>query len=159
MPHFNSTRMLDEYVARFYAPAAQHYRRFREGEYALARALAAWKARVRAAWDGVVLRRLDAPPVRAAYGRCVQVEVAAALNGLDPGEVALELAMMEPDRPPRDEAVYRIPYAGEHGGELPHRYRLELAPHLCGKLDYRIRAYPCHELLTHRFEMGLLRWL
>jgi len=38
------------------------------------------------------------------------------------------------------------------------RYALDLAPELCGKLEYRIRAYPRHKALTHRFEMGLMRW-
>lgn len=38
-------------------------------------------------------------------------------------------------------------------------YALELTPELCGKIEYRIRAYPYHELLTHRFEMGLIKWL
>jgi starch phosphorylase len=30
---------------------------------------------------------------------------------------------------------------------------------MCGKLEYRIRVYPWHELLTHPFEMGMMRWL
>ena len=38
-------------------------------------------------------------------------------------------------------------------------FALELDPELCGKLGYRIRAYPCHELLTHPFELGLMLWV
>jgi starch phosphorylase len=38
-------------------------------------------------------------------------------------------------------------------------YELEIAPELCGKLDYRVRIYPWHELLTHPFETGLMVWL
>ena len=40
-----------------------------------------------------------------------------------------------------------------------HRYRLELRPGLSGRLDYQIRIYPRHELLTHPFELGLQRWV
>ena len=36
---------------------------------------------------------------------------------------------------------------------------LELKPELCGRLDYRIRVYPRHELLTHPFELGLMLWV
>jgi starch phosphorylase len=39
------------------------------------------------------------------------------------------------------------------------RYALALAPELCGKLEYRIRAYPSHPTLAHRFQMGLMKWL
>jgi starch phosphorylase len=38
-------------------------------------------------------------------------------------------------------------------------YVLELSPELCGKLECRIRVYPHHIILTHPFEMGLMRWL
>ena len=38
-------------------------------------------------------------------------------------------------------------------------YGRELTPEHCGKLDYRIRAFPEHKLLTHPFEMGLMTWL
>jgi starch phosphorylase len=40
-----------------------------------------------------------------------------------------------------------------------HRYVLDLAPELCGKLEYRIRAYPCHPALSHPFELGLMKWV
>ena len=40
-----------------------------------------------------------------------------------------------------------------------HRFVLQITPEMCGKLDYRIRVYPWHELLTHPFEMGMMRWL
>jgi starch phosphorylase len=37
--------------------------------------------------------------------------------------------------------------------------RLDLTPEQCGKLEYRIRAFPEHALLTHKFELGLMVWL
>jgi starch phosphorylase len=63
--------------------------------------------------------------------------------------------------------------AGEFGKGEPSRHRfvaqgadatgeqcfnLDLAPESCGKLDYRIRVYPWHELLTHPLELGLMIW-
>jgi len=45
----------------------------------------------------------------------------------------------------------------ETSGE--HLFELELAPDLCGKLEYRIRVYPLHPLLTHPLEMGMMVWL
>ena len=30
---------------------------------------------------------------------------------------------------------------------------------LCGRVEYRFRLYPKHELLTHPFEMGMMVWL
>ena len=39
------------------------------------------------------------------------------------------------------------------------RFVLELSPEDCGRLEYRVRLYPQHELLTHPFELGMMRWL
>jgi len=39
------------------------------------------------------------------------------------------------------------------------RYALEVPLEQAGKLDYRVRAYPHHPALSHRFELGLMRWL
>jgi len=48
--------------------------------------------------------------------------------------------------------------AGEPGnGE--NRYTVEFKPGLAGRLEYRIRVYPRHELLTHPFELGLCSWV
>jgi starch phosphorylase len=159
MPHFNSTRMLNEYVGRFYMPASQHCRRFHDEGYAKAKALAAWKARTRAAWDGVRIERMDVPVRKLVQGETKRVEVAADVNGMDPRDLAIELVLKHSERPGDTAACYRLPYAGESGGHLPHRYALDFAPQDCGRLGYRLRAYPWNELLTHRFEMGLLHWL
>jgi starch phosphorylase len=49
------------------------------------------------------------------------------------------------------------PSGQQRDGE--HIFRLDLKPALAGRLDYRIRIYPRHELLTHPHELGLATWL
>ena len=160
LPRFNTSRMLDEYVAKFYLPAAQQGRRYAEEGFAAARTVAEWKARVRAAWPKVGIRRLDTPQKRIVLGASLRIEVALDLDGLSPSDVVVELLLA------RDGPGYR---AGRVRHELApdgtrtergeHRFALDLEPELCGRLDYRIRAYPCHELLTHPFELGLMLWI
>jgi len=65
--------MLDEYVAKFYVAAAKGGRRYTADASAAAREVARWKERVREAWDGVTLRRVDAPVSRIAFGEQVQI--------------------------------------------------------------------------------------
>ncbi|HJS38350.1 MAG TPA: hypothetical protein VJ789_09505, partial [Burkholderiales bacterium] len=79
------------------------------------------------------------------------IEVAARLNGLAPQDVALELVL-------NDSARTRLaPQGPLEGGE--HLYALEFAPEPSGRIEYRLRAYPTHELLAHPFETGLMTWL
>jgi starch phosphorylase len=160
LPRFNAARMLHEYLSRFYLPASQLGRRYAEANYQAAREVAEWKARVRAAWPQVAIRRLDAPVRRIRFGENVRVEVAVRLNGLGPSDVVVELLLAggqcEPGARP---ARHEFEHDGTRTERDEHRYVLELAPELCGKLDYRIRVYPCHELLTHPFELGLMLWV
>jgi starch phosphorylase len=154
LPRFNATRMVGEYVANFYVPAAEQGRRYAQERFEDARIVAAWKARVRAAWGGVSLRRLDAPLKRITFGDSFRVQVAAKLNGLGPDDVIVELLLKRARQNVRYELVPvgPMPESGEH------RFELELTPDLCGQLEYRIRAYPCHAQLTHPLELGLMIW-
>jgi starch phosphorylase len=157
LPQFSSRRMLDEYVAKFYVPAASGGRRLAADGGAPARDLAAWKARVHGAWQGVTLRRVDAPTARIAFGDKVGVAVDVTLNGLSTDDVAVELLLRQTHEVHQPWQRHRLAASGASGGIA--RYELELAPDICGKLDYRIRAFPHHPLLTQRFEPGLMRWL
>ncbi len=158
-PRFNSARMLGEYVGKFYQPAARQWRHFASNDFANARALAEWKARIRHAWAQVKLRRVDNVPRRIPFGGGVRFEVSAHLDGLAPGDVAVELLFSRPNanaqsRPPRS---FKLEFQGVRDGES--LFAIELTPDVCGKIDYQLRIYPYHELLTHPYEMGMMVWL
>jgi starch phosphorylase len=159
LPRFDASRMLGEYVSKFYLPAARQGQRYAQNGYDAAKAIAAWKARVHAAWPGVALRRVDTPPARIQFGETVAVEVGVKLNGLSPSDVVVELLLSRALReatPLLHRHELAPAAAADHGEQ---RYRLDLKPGLAGRLDYRIRVYPRHDLLTHPFEMGLSTWL
>jgi starch phosphorylase len=159
LPRFDASRMLGEYVSKYYLPASRQGHRFEQNGYEGAKALAAWKARVRAAWSSVAARRIDAPRNRIQFGDSFPVEVAVKLSGLAPGDVCVELLLSRSLREALPvQHTHELQAAGPmDGGE--QRFTLELKPGLSGKLDYRIRIYPRHELLTHPFELGLTTWI
>jgi len=157
-PRFNSARMLGEYVAKCYRPAARQGRLYSESEFKVARAIAAWKVRVREAWPGVTIRRVDAPKRRIDYGESVRIEAALRLNSLGVDDVTVELLLHRngPDGDGRTVTHRFAAMGADAGGE--QLFALELTPEMCGKLDMRIRAYPCHGSLTHPLELGLMIW-
>jgi starch phosphorylase len=160
LPRFNSTRMLSDYLTQYYVPAANQGRRYQKEACSGAREIAAWKAKVRAAWDKVTVRRHDQAARRIRFGESVKIEVAVNLNGLAPSDIAVELLLGRPGQGEEDGTrSYFLDHVGLLAQGPEHLFTLALTPQLCGKLDYRIRAYPHHELLTHRFEMGMMRWL
>jgi starch phosphorylase len=160
MPIFNTTRMVREYQNKFYSAASRQWRRYSANEFASARRLAEWKGRVRAAWPGVVLRRMDSSPKRISYGDSLRFEVAINLNGLAPEDVTVEILFGRPGNGKVPTKLQNLPLLfQERSLAHEHVFALDLRPELCGRMEYRIRAYPNHDLLTHAFEMGMMRWL
>jgi len=159
LPRFNATRMVMEYVNKFYGAASQQWRRYSDDNFAGARDVAAWKTKVRQAWQGVSAQRLDTPQKRLTFGEAMQVRVAVNLNGMAPEDVRVELLVGRASQLAQDRALQVIqmtPNGWENGLCI---YHLELMPELCGRLMYRVRVYPYHALLTHPFETGLMVWL
>ncbi|MQY50549.1 alpha-glucan family phosphorylase [Rhodocyclus gracilis] len=159
-PHFNVNRMVGEYVHNFYLPAAAQGRRYSAEHFATAHAIADWKARVRAAWPGVALRRVDTPPLRLGFGDSLRLEVMVRLNGLPAEDIVVEAVFARPSssgKSKKGRHAILLPVGDAEHGE--QRYALDLTPEHCGKLEYRLRAYPAHAQLTHRFEMGMMLWL
>jgi starch phosphorylase len=160
LPQYNSERMVGEYLRRFYVPAAERGRRFEADQHWLASDVAKWKKRVAAAWPRVQARAISLPPKTLPFGEFAHFVVGVNTAELQPGDIAVELLL---DPALRDVAPNSIAQLFQRSGEKveggEHKFILDLAPELCGKLEYRIRAYPFHPALSHRFEMGLMQWI
>ena len=159
MPRFNMQRMLTDYVEKFYSPAAEQWRRYSAEEFSGARNVADWKTRVRHAWPKISMRRLDRSVPRIRYGETLHFQVAVQLDGLTPGDLMVEMVFTRPGEPTTARArryVLHHDRALENG---EHLFSRELTPDQCGKMEYRVRVFPTHPLLTHPFEMGMMLWL
>ena len=161
MPRFNAKRMVGEYLAKCYLPASQQHRLYKQSQYANSHIIAEWKARVRNAWPGVSLRRLDTAKQEINYGESLRFEVAVKLNGLTPNDVVVEmlLGLYTKREHLRSARRYRFEATGTMTEKGENVFALEAQPEQCGKLLYHVRTYPFHEMLTHPFEMGMMRWL
>lgn len=178
IPHFNMRRVLEDYLTGLYRPAARSGLKLANGEHAGARAVAQWKEKVRKAWSRVGLRRLDSTPRRFQYGGPVKARVAAFLNGLDPADVHVELILRrelrrgEEESPPysyfgsedgttkRQGSVRELfKFANETDSDGSHVFAVEFTAPWCGPLSYYIRIVPHHALLTHPYEMGMMKWV
>ena len=159
MPRFNMERMLSDYARKFYSPAAEQWRKYSANGFSGALRVADWKARVRAAWPSIALRRIDQPATRIRYGETLRFEVAVQLDGLTPKDLTVEMVFTRPGETGSAGAVRHVLQHERLLEKGEHLFSRELTPDQCGKLEYRVRAFPTHELLTHPFEMGMMIWL
>jgi starch phosphorylase len=174
IPRFNMRRVLFDYTQGLYQPAAAHYRRLAENAFTGARTLAEWKQRVRQAWPRVSLKPLSDAARDLPRGERLRLRVAATLNGLEPADVRVEFVARRllPDAdlsPPPLSSYAQQARAGlwhaaltpteEHDEEGALVFALDVEPPECGQFRTEVRIYPCHELLSHPFELGLMKWL
>jgi starch phosphorylase len=181
IPAFNTRRMLSNYIMGLYRPAAAQGRRLAANGYDAAISLAAWRDRVIAAWPGVQLRSAFRRPERIVFRDRVPVRVAFALNGLEPGDVRVELLLTRElpdgphDGPPlssfaeesrqvrvregHEAAIELFTPTGEREADGAHVFTIACTPPWCGRIRAEVRAVPHHELLSHPYELGLMRWL
>ncbi|GMQ97252.1 MAG: glycosyltransferase family 1 protein [Gammaproteobacteria bacterium] len=181
LPAFNMERVLFDYLNGYYLPGARHGRKLVENNYAGARELALWKARVKAAWSKVKIHRCDKAIKRLQYGENAHIEVAVRLNGLAHQDVIVELILSQDGYDsrwvaggfttgetslryqhkdePKPITAFRFEPVGEQNAKGEQRFILDMEPSWCGRLEYQIRAFPFHTMLTHLNETGLMTWL
>ncbi|HEY2725227.1 MAG TPA: alpha-glucan family phosphorylase [Pseudonocardiaceae bacterium] len=161
-PQVQASRMVREYVERYYAPAAESAAGVLAESFAGARELAAYRSKVRGAWPWVVVSRVDTSglPDTPELGSEMTVRAAVQLAGLEPSDVDVQAVVGRVDD--RDElrdtlVVPMTPVDGRDSTEGEGR-RFEATlrlPH-AGLLGYTVRVLPRHPLMASPAEFGLL---
>ncbi|HLU83305.1 MAG TPA: alpha-glucan family phosphorylase, partial [Trueperaceae bacterium] len=80
-PKFNAQRMVKEYVERYYVPGSRREAVMTKDDHAAAKALAAWRERLTAAWPQLYLSAVPVPDGVVRSG--AEIEVNAVLNPRD----------------------------------------------------------------------------
>jgi starch phosphorylase len=157
-----SDRMVRDYVERLYVPAAEHEAALRADGFAEAKALAAFTARVTAAWTNVHVDSVDSSgiPQQAQAGDTLEVRAHVRLDGLSPDDVAVELAYGRTDQDDalaHDRSVQRLaPVGPAADGVTTFSGTLPLT--VTGTFGYTVRIVPAHPQLVSPVELGLVTY-
>ncbi|MGH8969556.1 MAG: alpha-glucan family phosphorylase [Actinomycetes bacterium] len=156
-PQVLASRMVRDYVHRLYTPAARAGSQL-DGDYAGARQLADWKAKVRAAWPAVRVDHVDSTGVGdlPEVGTTLEVRVFVSLGGLEPDDVAVQVVHGLVDEADQitDSSVVSLDHAEAYEGGR-HRYAGAVKLERTGPFGYTTRVVPRHPLLADPAELGL----
>ena len=158
-PELSADRMVKEYVERLYIPAAHAERAISANGNKPARELAAWKARIQAAWPKVHVTHVESGGVDAApqVGDELHVRAHVDIDGLSPEDVQVSVVY---GRAGVDDLITQ-----------PHVQVLEPAPDDAGTatvftgtvplgrsggFGYTVRVTPHHPMLASSAELGLI---
>ena len=156
--------MVREYVEDWYAPAARAAAGIVADGFWAARELAAYRARLNAAWPRVRVTGVDASglPDTPVVGAPMTVRAAVQLAGLEPSDVSVEAVIGRVDESDdlSDTVTVAMKHVGRGGGgaegvvdEGDKFEGVVPLPH-AGLAGYTVRVLPAHRLLAAPAELG-----
>ncbi len=160
LPRFNAERMVMDYMRKYYGRARKQALVLAANGFARAKDVAEWKKRVARSWPLVKMRRLDTARSEIKSGTAINIRIAVELHELKADDVLVECLVGTESE--EGAFVTRHGYIftpGELGAAGETLFRLDLRPTLAGLQSYKIRIFPFHPALAHRFETGCMIWL
>ncbi len=150
--------MVRDYVEDLYEPTARQTDTLSAEGFAKARALAAWKERVDAAWDGVEVLAVETDVSVASLGADRTVEAEIALGALSADDVEVQLVhgpvgQNDELAPP---TVVAMTAASSEGPNL--RYRGAFACGRAGRYGFTVRVVPSNGDIADPVELGRIAW-
>jgi glycogen phosphorylase len=160
-----ATRMVRQYVAELYAPAARSSRVLAapagaasSAPFGGARELAAWKQRVRAAWPAVRVEHVETDDGDLSPGGRLIVRTSVALGALAPDDVTVEVVYGRAGDSDEiiDPAESPLQLDGDVAADGVARYCGAAELGQPGPFGYTVRVLPSHPLLADPAEVGLV---
>jgi starch phosphorylase len=156
---FNSHRMVQDYVHRFYVPSALNWKRIGLNGFEGARQLTSWADRMRANWSQLQILDKRADTGKGIQvGQTLRVEVRMRLGELSPKDLAVDIYYGPVDSKAElldRETVPLQDFTQEEKGMV---FRGEIPCQEVGRFGFRVRVLPFHPLLANPYSLGLILW-
>ncbi|HYZ46420.1 MAG TPA: alpha-glucan family phosphorylase, partial [Actinomycetota bacterium] len=154
----SADRMVRDYVAQLYDPAARQGEEMKGDSYGRARQLAEWKARVLECWSDVAFVDVDGDVSAVQVGAQRSVTARLRTGRLAPVDVCVQLAhgLVGPSGALLQPQLADMTVQEEEDGLVTYRGEFKAAA--AGLYGFAVRVLPAHRDLSHRMEMGLTTW-
>jgi alpha-glucan phosphorylase-like protein len=161
-PDFTMKRMLDDYFSRFYNKLTERTRILHQTGFEQVKNLNAWKKQMRKDWEQIHVAEMnvfDTDNYAVALGESFKATITLHLGSIKATNVGLEVVFFKRKNDEEIQLKFAKPFdlqASE--GELA-TYSCEVALDIVGVYEYGFRVFPKHELLPHRQDFNLVKWL
>jgi starch phosphorylase len=159
-PSMSSHRMLMDYSNNFYFPALKNYRKMIKDDYAEAKSLAGYFARLKLNWDAIKIIKIEsnAKPVMQ-RGDSLTVNAYIELGALTPDELQVELYHGPVSSQTRDiehAKAVDMKAQGQEGNCYLYQIKVECVD--TGWQGHTVRILPKHPALVHPYRTGFIKW-
>lgn len=162
-PVFNSNRMVQQYVEKFYINSNAKRKILMEDDWKVGKDLSEWKKKISENWDSVRFGRIDEVSKNGSLkvGSNYKIEAEVNLGSLSPDDVEVQIYYGKVDNIDDAHSNYAVnmKYNENESNDSVYRYTGEIHTEHTGQFGFTLRILPKHKLLVNPFEMGLIRWV
>lgn len=161
-PFYTMKRMLDDYFSQYYNKLIKRTNWMRADRYKKAFEMVAWKRNVEANWDKIEVESIKVPdpdvrPLN--FGDLFIAEITLKTPGLAKGDVGMELVFADKVNDVIDKVLHVEPLSLVDAGDGWARYYISMSMVNAGIFNYTFRIFPTNEMLPHRQDLPLVKWI
>ncbi len=162
-PEFTMNRMIRDYIDRFYMKLYQRTLQLKKKDYKVPKELARWKHRVLTHWKNIKVLEYDIPDVTREefiVGETYTGRVVLELDGLSSEEIGVEMVMTN-SASGNEQSVFRgtVDFECTKSEGSVAEYTFVQKVDEAGLFDVGFRIYPKHDMVPHRMDFPLVRWI
>lgn len=157
---FNTNRMVEEYLKKFYEPAMNNREKFSKDRWAKIKDFVEWKYKIENNWSLLKIENVKADISKeVSVGDKLNIDAKICLGGLKPEEICVEIyhgKLNGNEDISKGEISSMV--STKSLGDGWYHFKGTILNSSSGLRGYTIRIIPEHDLMTHKFEMGLVFW-
>jgi starch phosphorylase len=158
-PIFNSHRMVQEYVNRYYLPCSRRFNDLCRDEFTESKRLAEWRHKLMTSWHEVsVVEVVSANGMEMAVGKKLEVVARVKLGSLSPEDVTVEAYFGHLDQHGDFAERKTISLDVVDSKDGVYNFMGKIPCRETGRFGYTVRVMPSQGKLENRFVMGLVTW-
>lgn len=157
-PHFVTSRMLHDYIQRFYSKLYDRTVLLTENDYERAKRVSSWKKRIKRAWNNinvVEFSLFDSGSELFEMDKAYEGKVILDLNEISAADVGVELVITENG----ERLISTHEFTLEKSTADKAYYSAKVSIAQPGTFSYGIRIFPKNENLPHRQDINLVKWI
>jgi starch phosphorylase len=159
VPIFNSHRMVQEYMDRYYLPCSRRYNTLSINNFAGAIELASWRQKLMTGWAGVSVEEVTSGDgLDMLVGSELNIEARVNLGSLTPEDITVEAYYGQLDHDgdflERDTTILEVK---DINGQI-YSFKGVIPCPKAGRFGYTVRIMPSKKRLENPFIIGLVTW-
>ena len=160
--NFTTNRMLTDYVNQYYVPQSARVTALSADNYETAKKIASWKRNMRLDWSGIEVVSVSRPDSiinQISTDGHFDAEVVLGLRNIKPEDIGVEILVASVNEKGQYHIEEKCELAVVSSEADKTVYRATLVPAMAGFYQMAVRMYAKNDLLPHRQDFELVKWL